>query len=133
MASDAEAMASSPEQAEANRMFDAALEKLQTMVKTESCLIFSTTVCPWCDRAADFFKSIQRPCRKINLDEPAGDQAQQMFGMALGLTTRQRTVPNIFIAGKHIGGYDVLLEAQDRCKKGTMPTEHSDVCALLVE
>mmetsp|Transcript_23560 Transcript_23560/g.67467 ORF Transcript_23560/g.67467 Transcript_23560/m.67467 type:complete len:127 (-) Transcript_23560:18-398(-) len=122
---------SAEQQAQQQRL-NTAFERLKDLVRTEPCVIFSTTVCPFCDRAADFFKKIERPCRKIELDTPVDEQTQ-MMGMALAMATRQRTVPNIFIKGKHVGGFDRLLAAYEQCKAGQMPGEHADVCGMLME
>merc|ERR1719215_1438709 len=124
-------MGAAPE--EMQERFDAAAKTLMRMVQEEPCLIFSTTVCPWCDRAKEFFEAIQKPCRKVELDLPRGDEERQMLGYALSVVTKQRTVPNIFLGGKHLGGYDVLMEVQRRCKAGQMAAEHADVCGLVTE
>mmetsp|Transcript_29847 Transcript_29847/g.75105 ORF Transcript_29847/g.75105 Transcript_29847/m.75105 type:complete len:131 (+) Transcript_29847:88-480(+) len=116
---------------EAREQFGVAMQSLENLVRTEPCLIFSTTVCPWCDRAAEFFAKLQRPCRKVELDMPQDDGKPQMIGMALAMATQQRTVPNIFLFGKHVGGYDRLLAAAEQCKSGNLATEHADVCGYL--
>mmetsp|Transcript_97721 Transcript_97721/g.276502 ORF Transcript_97721/g.276502 Transcript_97721/m.276502 type:complete len:123 (+) Transcript_97721:114-482(+) len=117
---------------EDQRRLQTAQQSLREVVRSEACLIFSTTVCPWCDRAAEFFESIKRPCRKIELDVPRGDGDHQMLGLALAMATRQQTVPNIFLVGKHLGGYDVLMKVHKQCKAGRMVEEHADVCHFLL-
>mmetsp|Transcript_63509 Transcript_63509/g.143361 ORF Transcript_63509/g.143361 Transcript_63509/m.143361 type:complete len:140 (+) Transcript_63509:62-481(+) len=130
---DTQGDASGASQEDIEKEFRAAMDRLRKVVETESCVMFSTTVCPWCDRAAEFFAQINRPCRKIELDVPHGDRQQQLLGMALAMATQQRTVPNIFLGGKHLGGYDMLSAAYSQCKAGQMPSEHADICRLLTE
>lgn len=100
-------MAASPE--DMQQRIESAFENLKQTVMTESCVMYSTSVCPWCDRAADFFQDIRRPCRKIELDSPEeGREERQILGAVLASATNMRTVPNIFLRGRHVGGYDRL-------------------------
>lgn len=68
-------------------------------------LMYSTAVCPYCVRAEQLLrrKGVQT-IEKIRIDlEPA--RAEEMADK-----TGRRTVPQIFIDGRHIGGCDDLYE-----------------------
>ncbi len=67
--------------------------------------MYSTRICPYCMRAERLL--IQKgvvQVRKILIDE----NPQQMTKM-MEITGR-RTVPQIFIGERHVGGYDDLVE-----------------------
>lgn len=72
------------------------------MAKVE---IYSLTVCPWCVHAKQFLNSKGIPFTEIKIDtdiENGRDTLEKLTG-------GDRTVPQIFIGGKHIGGYDELV------------------------
>jgi glutaredoxin 3 len=75
---------------------------------TEPVLIYTTQTCPYCIRAKRFLKDKGIAFREIDVsDDP---DARKYLVEASG----QRTVPQIFIAGKSIGGCDdmIALERQ---------------------
>ncbi len=65
--------------------------------------MYCTAVCPYCIRAEQLLqrKGITE-IEKIRLD------LQPEFRVAMVAKTGRRTVPQIFIDGQHIGGYDDL-------------------------
>lgn len=65
--------------------------------------MYSTAVCPFCVRAEMLLK--QRGVSEINTIFIDQDPAQRDHMMKI---TQRRTVPQIFIDDKHIGGYDEL-------------------------
>lgn len=65
--------------------------------------MYSTTVCPFCTRAEMLLK--QRGVTEIEKIFIDRDPAQRDLMME---RTQRRTVPQIFIDDKHIGGYDDL-------------------------
>lgn len=71
-------------------------------------LMYSTEWCGYCQRARNLFmrKSVQ--FREINVEEAPGGRARMME-----LSGGRRTVPQIFIGERHVGGYDDLA-ALDR-------------------
>lgn len=74
--------------------------------------VFSKTYCPYCNRAKDLIKTLNVEASKvgvIELDKVGDGPAIQLYLLE---KTGQRTVPNIFIKGKHIGGSDALSNAQ---------------------
>ncbi len=76
--------------------------------------MYSTAVCPYCVRAEMLLK--QRgvtEIEKIRIDQDPEQRAKMME------RTGRRTVPQIYIGDKHIGGYDDLA-ALDRAN-GLVP------------
>lgn len=71
--------------------------------------MYSTEVCPFCIRAKALLK--QRGVADIEEIRVDLDPAQRQHMMQ---TTGQRTVPQIFIGARHVGGCDDLI-ALDRC------------------
>lgn len=65
--------------------------------------MYSTTVCPFCTRAEMLLK--QRGVTEIEKIFIDRDPAQRDIMME---RTQRRTVPQIYIDDKHIGGYDDL-------------------------
>lgn len=65
-------------------------------------VIYTTTICPYCVRAKMLLQRKGVPYQEVNV---TGDDAARV---ALVERTRQRTVPQIFINGEHIGGCDDL-------------------------
>ena len=77
------------------------LDKVRGLIKTGKVVVFSKTYCPYCDEAKQIFSSAGVTFDTYELDKlPEGDTMQN----ALLEITGQKTVPNIFIAEKHIGG-----------------------------
>ena len=65
--------------------------------------MYSTAVCPFCTRAEMLLK--QRGVTEIEKIFIDRDPAQRALMME---RTQRRTVPQIYIGDKHIGGYDDL-------------------------
>ncbi len=67
--------------------------------------VYSTGTCPFCDKAKALLKKWQIPFDEVRIDQ---DQA----GMRemLEVTNHARTVPQIVVDGKAIGGLDDLTE-----------------------
>ncbi|MBF0294735.1 MAG: glutaredoxin 3 [Magnetococcales bacterium] len=66
-------------------------------------VIYSTTVCPYCVRAKQLLTRKGVNYEEINLDKQP-ERRDEMVQKAGG----RRTVPQIFIDGRHIGGCDDL-------------------------
>ncbi|KAJ8546346.1 hypothetical protein K7X08_018929 [Anisodus acutangulus] len=61
------------------------------------------TYCPFCVSVKDLLSKLGASFKAVELDtEKDGSEIQA----ALAKWTGQRTVPNVFIGGKHIGGCD---------------------------
>ena len=75
-----------------------------------SVKVYTTTFCPYCVRAKQFLKSKGVDFEEINLSGKFDELAE------LKARTGWRTVPQIFIGDKFIGGYEDMaaLEAEGK-------------------
>jgi len=70
-------------------------------------VMYTTAMCPYCVAAKNFLKSRGASWTEIRVDVDAAQRA------AMWEKTRRSSVPQIFINGTHVGGYDDLV-ALDR-------------------
>lgn len=69
--------------------------------------VYSTAVCPYCVAAKNLLKAKGLSWEDVLVDaDPA--QREVMLKRSGG----RRTVPQIFINGQHVGGYDDLVAAE---------------------
>ena len=68
-------------------------------------LIYSTAACPYCVAAKNFLAS-----RGLAYDEVRVDRDRGEFDTMLRRSSGRRTVPQIFIHDRHVGGYDDLMK-----------------------
>lgn len=66
--------------------------------------IYTTPVCPYCNRAKDLLKRKGQSWSEIDVSDD--DEREKMIERAGG----KRTVPQIFIGQTHVGGYDELAK-----------------------
>ncbi|KAL1812296.1 hypothetical protein DCAR_0624504 [Daucus carota subsp. sativus] len=83
-----------------------ALVKAQELVSANGVVVFSKTYCSYCASVKKLFNDLGVTYKLLELDvESDGSEIQA----ALAEWTKQRTVPNVFIGGKHIGGSDSVF------------------------
>ncbi len=68
--------------------------------------IYSTAICPYCVAAKNLLKQRGLEFTEIRIDQDAGKRDEM-----LARSQQRRTVPQIFVNGEHIGGYDDLVSA----------------------
>lgn len=68
--------------------------------------IYTTAVCPYCVAAKNFLRQRGFGYEEIRVDLDAA-RREEMLTRSHG----RRSVPQIFIGGAHIGGYDDLVAA----------------------
>jgi glutaredoxin 3 len=66
-------------------------------------VVYSTGWCPYCVRAKALLERKGVPFREIRVDEDPAER-ETMLARSRG----QRTVPQIFIGDRHVGGFDDL-------------------------
>ncbi|KAK5811497.1 hypothetical protein PVK06_026834 [Gossypium arboreum] len=77
-------------------------------ISAHKIVIFSKSYCPYCRKAKSVFKELKQVPFVVELDErDDGWNIQD----ALSEIVSRRTVPQVFINGKHIGGSDDTVEA----------------------
>ncbi|XP_004236221.1 glutaredoxin [Solanum lycopersicum] len=92
---------------------EAALTKAKQIVSSNPVVVFSKTYCGYCTRVKKLLSQLGATFKVIELDrESDGDEVQA----ALLEWTKQRTVPNVFIGGEHVGGCDSVLEKHQQGK-----------------
>ncbi|PIA61851.1 hypothetical protein AQUCO_00200090v1 [Aquilegia coerulea] len=83
-----------------------ALSKVKEMVTSNPVVVFSKTYCGYCNKVKQLLLQLNATYKLVELDvESDGGEMQS----ALAQWTGQRTVPNVFIGGKHIGGCDAVM------------------------
>lgn len=88
-------------------------QAVEALIKKSSVVVFSKSYCPYCRSAKSLLTSKGVNFLAIELDKEADGQETQNI---LEQITGQRTVPNIFIQGKHVGGSSDLT-ALDKAGK----------------
>jgi len=92
-------------------------------IKDNSVMVFSKTTCPFCLKLKSTFKQNRIDFTAVELDTmgPMGSDMQK----ALLDLSGQKTVPNVFVNGKHIGGSDTTLQLlNEGTLFATNSTEH---------
>ncbi|KDP45312.1 hypothetical protein JCGZ_09561 [Jatropha curcas] len=107
-----------------------ALEKAKEIVSSNSVVVFSKTTCPFCTTVKKLFNQLGAAFKAIELDtESDGKEIQS----ALAEWTGQRTVPNVFIGGKHIGGCDATTGLHGEGKLVPLLTEAGALAAAVAK
>ncbi|KAJ5083611.1 hypothetical protein N7456_013038 [Penicillium angulare] len=73
----------------------------QNLIDQNAVMVFSKSYCPYCKSSKDLLSSFDAEFKTVELDDIKDGDAIQA---ALQEISGQRTVPNIFIGQKHIGG-----------------------------
>jgi len=67
-------------------------------------LMYSTRVCPYCERARALFAR-----KQVSFKEVKVDADPQAFATMMKRSNGRRSVPQIFIGDTHVGGYDDMV------------------------
>mmetsp|Transcript_7014 Transcript_7014/g.9731 ORF Transcript_7014/g.9731 Transcript_7014/m.9731 type:complete len:129 (-) Transcript_7014:107-493(-) len=104
---------------------------IQNLVKAHPVVVFSKSYCPYCRRAKKALVGIGVHPVVVELDlrEDGAEVQKTLLKM-----TNQRTVPNVWLNGKHFGGSDDTVKgvkegkfdsAKGESKSGTEDAENS--------
>merc|ERR1712071_105439 len=97
-----------------------ALPKAKEIVSSNPIAVFSKTFCPYCTSVKQLFTQLGVNFKAVELDtESDGSEIQA----ALHEWTGQKTVPNVFIGGKHIGVCDTTTALHKEGKLVPLLTE----------
>ncbi|KAL7687199.1 putative glutaredoxin, Thioredoxin-like superfamily [Plasmopara halstedii] len=96
---------------------EASKSSIMDAIAKEKVLVFSKTHCPYCARVKSTLEIIGAKYQVVELD--TRDDGTQIQSLLLDLTG-QRTVPNIFIGGKHIGGCDDIIALHAKSELSSM-------------
>lgn len=78
------------------------------MLNENDILIYTTKTCPYCHGAKELLR--HKGVNFKEIDVSGSDARMALIEKAKG----RKTVPQIFIKGQHIGGYDDLKALDDR-------------------
>ena len=84
-------------------------------------LIYTTGVCGYCVAAKNFLKSRGCDYSEVRIDREPGKLAEM-----LERSGGRRSVPQVFINGAHVGGYDDLVAADRNGKLAQLMTALDD-------
>ncbi|KAL1813911.1 hypothetical protein ACET3Z_023976 [Daucus carota] len=89
---------------------NASSEFVKNTISSHPIVIFSKSYCPYCRKAKSVFKELNQVPYVVELDERGdGWNIQSSLGQLYG----KRTVPQVFINGKHLGGSDDTVAAYE--------------------
>ena len=78
---------------------------IEGQINSTKVIMYSKSSCPFCSTAKQVFAQMNVDYTLVELNQvPNGSAIQN----TLAEITRQRTVPNIFIGGQHVGGCSEL-------------------------
>ncbi|KAJ2901137.1 Glutaredoxin [Coemansia aciculifera] len=77
------------------------------LISQNAVMVFSKSYCPYCTRAKDELSKRKIAFKAVELDKTQDGSDIQAYLLQL---TKQRTVPNIFANGHHVGGCDATLD-----------------------
>lgn len=72
-------------------------------------VVFSKSTCPYCVDAKNLLQDNGIKYKEVQIDKIVDNDRQKVID-ELRQMTSQNTVPNIFINGKHIGGFSELKQ-----------------------
>eukprot|EP01084_Bolivina_argentea_P087891 158687_1 len=93
---------------------DALREKVEVFTQQTGWVMATKSYCPYCKSAIQMFKDLKIECDVWELDKDKSGQEIQNFLFDI---TNQRTVPNVFYNGNHVGGFSDFKEAIIRKQK----------------
>lgn len=98
--------------------------KVQDLINKSSVVVFSKTYCPYCRATKQTLDGLKVEYDLLELDQESDGAALQD---ALEEISGQRTVPNVYIKQKHIGGNSDVQSLQ---KSGKLEALLKDAGAL---
>ncbi|ESQ46956.1 hypothetical protein EUTSA_v10027999mg [Eutrema salsugineum] len=103
-----------------------AMQKAKEIVSSNAVVVFSKSYCPFCVKVKELLQKLGAKFIAVELDKESDGGSIQA---ALGEWTGQRTVPNVFIGGKHIGGCDATMGMHSSGKLVPLLTEAGAIAA----
>eukprot|EP00092_Neocalanus_flemingeri_P022847 GFUD01024773.1.p1 GENE.GFUD01024773.1~~GFUD01024773.1.p1 ORF type:complete len:685 (-),score=192.22 GFUD01024773.1:237-2291(-) len=98
------------------------MELVEHYISTHKVMMFSKTTCPFCVKIKQLFDSLKIKYEVLELDQTPDGAAVQA---ALAERSGQRTVPNVFINGDHVGGCDDTFKLHTENKLQAMVQEQT--------
>ncbi|KAG8459180.1 hypothetical protein KFE25_005691 [Diacronema lutheri] len=85
------------------------VDAINTLVKQNDVVVFSKSFCPFCAKTKNLFKEMNVNAKVLELDLMTDGDIYQSELLKM---TGQKTVPNVFVKGAHIGGNDDTQKAR---------------------
>ena len=79
------------------------LEFVKSEIRSSDVVVFSKSYCPYCTTTKKLFSSMNIEAKVIELNKI--DNGAKIQSALLEISG-QRTVPNVYIKGRHLGGND---------------------------
>jgi len=89
--------------------------KIQHLIDNNKVVVFSKSYCPFCTATKNLFEALNIDVEVLELDQMGNEGVE--LQAALFEKTSQRSVPNVFVNGKHLGGND---DTQTAARNGTL-------------
>lgn len=108
---------------------------VQEYIDKNKVVIFAKTHCPYCKKVKNLFETLAVDYYAVELDT-LGDKGREIQAV-LAEMTGQKTVPNVFIGGQHVGGCDstMQLHAEQRLLpmiQGELPEQQYDYDLIVI-
>ena len=87
---------------------------VNTKIEENTVIVWSKSYCPFCVKAKKALDALEVPYEAIEIDRI---NEERLIQEALQDLSNQRTVPNVFVGGKHVGGND---DTQAAARDGTL-------------
>jgi glutaredoxin 3 len=84
------------------------IEIIKNEINNNNVIIFTKKHCSYCKKAIELLDNIECKYKLIELKGDFKEKTCDDIQFILFTLTKQKTVPNIFINGEHIGGYTEL-------------------------
>ncbi|CAN6163216.1 unnamed protein product [Urochloa humidicola] len=88
---------------------------VKSTVSAHDVVIFSKSYCPYCRRAKAVFKELQLKKEPYVVELDQREDGSEIQDALLDIVGK-RTVPQVFVNGKHLGGSDDTVEAYESGK-----------------
>ncbi|XP_039263418.2 thioredoxin reductase 1, cytoplasmic-like [Styela clava] len=98
-------------------------ERVQKLIKENVVMLFSKSYCPYCKEIKKLFNSLGISFHALELDLEENGEALQMALLEL---SGQKTVPNTYINGVHLGGADATKSAHSEGRLLSMLSSSSE-------
>ncbi|PNH01365.1 Glutaredoxin [Tetrabaena socialis] len=84
-------------------------DSIKETVAANKVVVYSKTYCPYCTRAKGLLSDLKVPFKVLELDTMGAEGTELQD--ALQTITGRRTVPQVFVGGKFLGGCDDTVAA----------------------
>jgi len=85
-----------------------ATEVVEDYIKDNNVMIFSKSTCPFCVKVTELLDSLKVQYTMLQMDK---DDKMVELQAALYKRSGQKTVPNVYVKGQHLGGCDDTMQA----------------------